>query len=80
MNLTEQKQSGAKLTNRGNLFLRYSFRIRHSEEGLAFHGLFQYLQDQSIIKDKAGMWQCIAAVADKTFKVFLEVKAEKVSP
>ncbi len=53
-------------------------RITQSKDPAAFHGLFQYLEDKTIIADKAGMWQCIAAVADKAFKIFLGALSDMV--
>ena len=55
------------------------FRITQSSCVDTFHGLFLYLENNMIIKDKAGMWQCIAAVTSKVFKIFLNKKAEMVS-
>ncbi|ESO97694.1 hypothetical protein LOTGIDRAFT_103639 [Lottia gigantea] len=46
-------------------------RIMNSTDILAFHGLFEYLEDKTIFRDKDGMWQCILAVADKIFYRFL---------
>jgi len=54
-------------------------RVLHSTEPTAFHGLFLYLEDNFIVKDKSEMWKCISVVAQKAFEMFLSVKAEKVS-
>ena len=54
------------------------FRVTHSTDPKAFHGLFEYLEDNIIYKDKAGMWQCIHAVAGIVFEKFLDRMAEKV--
>ena len=54
------------------------FRVTHSSNPKAFHGLFEYLEDNIIYKDKAGMWQCIHAVARIVFEKFLDRIAEKV--
>ena len=32
-----------------------TFRITHTKDPSAFHGLFQYLEDKTIIADKAGL-------------------------
>ncbi|KAK2176702.1 hypothetical protein NP493_644g02033 [Ridgeia piscesae] len=53
-----------------------TLRITQSSCVDTFHGLFLYLENNMIIKDKAGMWQCIAAVTSKVFKIFLNKKAE----
>lgn len=42
-----------------------------------FHVMFQYLEDPSIQKDKDNSWDCIVAISDKVFKVFLEVMANR---
>ena len=56
-----------------------SVRVLHSTEPTAFHGLFLYLEDRFIVKDKSEMWKCIRVVALKAFEMFLSVKAEKVT-
>jgi len=33
----------------------YSHRVEHSTDLSAFHGMFKYLQDNTIYKDKAGL-------------------------
>lgn len=40
--------------------------------------VFQYLEDSTIEKDKDGMWVCMAAVANKVFKVLLAVMERKL--
>ena len=52
--------------------------VLHSTEPTAFHGLFLYLEDRFIVKDKSEMWKCIRVVALKAFEMFLSVKSEKV--
>ena len=54
-------------------------RLLYSTEPTAFHGLFLYLEDRFIVKDKSEMWKCIRVVAQKAFEMFLSVKSEKVS-
>lgn len=46
---------------------------------MAFHGLFQYLEDRFIISNKSDIRKCISVVAQKAFDLFLASKAEKVS-
>ncbi|XP_052799861.1 phosphatidylinositol 4-kinase alpha-like isoform X2 [Mya arenaria] len=52
-------------------------RVTHSKDSKAFHSLFCYLEDNIIFKDKAGMWQCIRAVANKAFEKFLDITIER---
>ncbi|KAL5017409.1 hypothetical protein ScPMuIL_006998 [Solemya velum] len=54
-----------------------SLRVTYSTDMKAFHGMFNYLEDNTIIKDKARMWQCISTVADKVFSKFLDIMLDK---
>ncbi|XP_042899450.1 phosphatidylinositol 4-kinase alpha isoform X2 [Parasteatoda tepidariorum] len=54
-----------------------TLRVRHVQEKTPFHCMIQYLEDTTIQKDKAGMWQCILAVSDKVFQTYLEVMSAK---
>ncbi|RWS14888.1 phosphatidylinositol 4 kinase-like protein [Dinothrombium tinctorium] len=55
-----------------------TFRVQNQVEGQSpFSILLQYLEDNTIQKDKDGMWQCILSVSDKVFKVFLGVMSIK---
>ena len=53
-------------------------RITKSRDMATVQGLFQYLEDNTVIKDKAGMWTCIDAVANVAFRTFLKVKKSQV--
>ncbi|XP_012945848.1 phosphatidylinositol 4-kinase alpha, partial [Aplysia californica] len=48
-------------------------RVTHSTDPEAVFGIFEYLEDKFIFADKLGMWQCIAAVTEKTFDTFMDV-------
>ncbi|XP_014673497.1 PREDICTED: phosphatidylinositol 4-kinase alpha-like isoform X2 [Priapulus caudatus] len=54
-----------------------TLRVKHSNDATSFHCIFQYLEDSAIQKDKAGMWQCINAVANKSFLAFLDKMVNK---
>lgn len=54
------------------------FRVQSSSfTSSPFHVMFQYLEDPSIQKDKDNTWDCIMAISDKVFKVFLDVMANR---
>ncbi|XP_033126679.1 phosphatidylinositol 4-kinase alpha-like [Anneissia japonica] len=58
-----------------------TLRVTHSGDDCTFRGMFEYLEDKAIWKDKAGMWQCLLAVSDQVFKIFIDkmAKMEKTS-
>ncbi|XP_017495017.1 PREDICTED: phosphatidylinositol 4-kinase alpha-like, partial [Rhagoletis zephyria] len=53
------------------------FRVETNFSLNPFYTIFQYLEDQYILKDKDGMWQCISFICEKIFKCFLEIIAKK---
>ena len=54
------------------------FRIQNLIDGRSPQlVIFQYLEDSTIEKDKDGMWICMAHVANKVFKVLLQVMENK---
>ncbi|XP_013774772.1 phosphatidylinositol 4-kinase alpha-like [Limulus polyphemus] len=52
-------------------------RAQQSYGNIPSHPMMQYLEDPTIQKDKAGMWQCILAISDKVFLAFLDVISNK---
>ncbi|XP_074644001.1 phosphatidylinositol 4-kinase alpha-like [Tubulanus polymorphus] len=60
-----------------SVFRLETLNVTHSNDPMTFHRLFLYLEDNTIMKDKAGMWHCIASVGDQMFKRFLDVMAQK---
>ncbi|CAG2245012.1 PI4KA [Mytilus edulis] len=54
-----------------------TLRVEFSNDVESVQGLYMYLEESTIFKDKAGMWNCIRAVVDKAFDKFLEAMSEK---
>ena len=54
-----------------------TLRMKHSDQPGVFQVLFDYMTDSTIIKDKADMWKCIAALSEKAFKFYLDTKSVK---
>ncbi|KAJ8312892.1 hypothetical protein KUTeg_010265 [Tegillarca granosa] len=72
-----QKLSFAQCTYLLSVYRLETLRVEYSTDTSSFHGIFQYLEDTTLQKDKAGMWNCVSSVADKTFDRFLDVLASR---
>ncbi|XP_078675528.1 phosphatidylinositol 4-kinase alpha-like isoform X1 [Branchiostoma floridae x Branchiostoma belcheri] len=71
------KLSFAQCTYLLSVFKLETMRVKHSTDMSSFHLVFRYLEDKQVQKDKAGMLQCLLAVADQAFKIFLDVMTNK---
>ena len=51
----------------------------HEKQDCSFIDVFQYLEDKAIMKDKAGMWQCLLAVSDEVVNMYVDILSNAVS-
>lgn len=54
-----------------------TLRVQNVQGENSFQHMMKYMEFSTIQKDKAGMWQCIMAVADKVFQAVLDVMSSK---
>lgn len=72
------KLSFAQCTYLMSVYRMESFRIENqSKSDFSFQAMLQYLEDPTIQKDKDGIRQCIFCIADKIFRVYLDVISKK---
>ncbi|GFO06729.1 phosphatidylinositol 4-kinase alpha-like, partial [Plakobranchus ocellatus] len=50
-----------------------TLRVTYTSDPTAVYGIFDYLEDKFLFLDKLGMWNCIAAVTEKTFDKYMDV-------
>uniref|UniRef100_A0A8D8UEF4 1-phosphatidylinositol 4-kinase n=1 Tax=Cacopsylla melanoneura TaxID=428564 RepID=A0A8D8UEF4_9HEMI len=71
-----QKLSFAQATYLLSVYWLETLRVQNSPQP-SLHPIFEYLLDQSIQKDKSGIWQCISSVGQRVFTLFLDVMVHK---
>nr|XP_006818688.1 PREDICTED: phosphatidylinositol 4-kinase alpha-like [Saccoglossus kowalevskii] len=69
------KLSFAQCTYLLSVFRMETLRVQNLADD--FHIMFRYLEDKAIQKDKAGMWQCLSAISDQVFKMFLNLMEKR---
>jgi phosphatidylinositol 4-kinase len=52
-------------------------RVQNTKDSTSFQYIFNYLEDATIQKDKAGLWVCMIYTAQKIFNIYLEVMSAK---
>ena len=56
-----------------SVFKLETLRVINSADSNSYQQIFQYLEDNAIQKDKAGIWYCIFCMAKKIFTIYLNV-------
>jgi len=68
----------AQCTYLMSVYRMEAFRVEsRSTQDFSFQVMLQYLEDPTIQRDKDGIRQCIFCIADKIFKVYLEVLSRR---
>lgn len=70
------KLSFAQCTYLLSVYWLETLRVENSCEP-SLQPIFEYLMDTAILKDKSGMWQCVASVGDRVFSMFLNAMSRK---
>ncbi len=56
-----------------SVFKLETLRVINATSAISYQKIFQYLEDITIQKDKAGIWFCIFCIAKKSFSTYLDV-------
>lgn len=68
----------AQCTYLMSVYRMEAFRVEsRTNQDFSFQVMLQYLEDPTIQRDKDGIRQCIFCIADKIFRVYLEVLSKK---
>lgn len=68
----------AQCTYLMSVYRMEAFRVEsRATQNFSFQVMLQYLEDPTIQRDKDGIRQCIFSIADKIFKVYLEVLSRR---
>lgn len=69
----------AQCTYLMSVYRMEAFRVeaRPTQDHFSFQVMLQYLEDPTIQRDKDGIRQCIFAISDKIFKIYLDVLSRR---
>ena len=67
----------AQCTYLMSVYRMEAFRVESRAQDFSFQVMLQYLEDPTIQRDKDGIRQCIFCIADKIFRVYLDVLSKK---